>query len=263
MIKKTIHIPQFCDGIMSNKSLIKINAPLSSRLIQQSHLFSSLPEKRLQEITAHFKAERWAKKNFIDENMLTRRFYLLLEGRLEMIRTNPESGRSITLDLLKPGDGFDLITLLDGRRHDVILSPLEELKVISVPIQKMREWIWMYPSLNQKIMPYLAKKMRDQEDKTVDVALYDTVTRLSRIILNNIDQIKAYTGRIADAHKEHLVSGLSDEVLARMTGSVRQVINQHLQAWKKIGIIDKKRNNIKIHDLQAIMDSADLTQSKL
>ena len=247
---------------MSNRSLLKRTVPLSSKLIQQSHFFSSLPDKLIQEMTTHFKAERWVKNNYIDDGLLTSRFFLLLEGRLEMMRTHPESGRSITLDLLKPGDGFDVITLLDGRRHEVTLSPLEELKVISVPIEKMREWIWTYPSLNQKFMPYLAQKMREQEDKTTDFALYDTVTRLSRIILNNIDQIKAYTGMVADAHKEHLVSGLSDEVLARMAGSVRQVINKHLQHWKKTGIIDKKRNEIKIHDLQAIMDSADQTQSK-
>jgi len=246
---------------MPNKSLVKRNVPLSSKLIQQSHLFSSLPEPLVQDMTEHFKAERWGKKSFIDNEILQRRFFLLLEGRLEMTRTHPESGRCVTLDLLKKGDGFDVITLLDGRKHAVTLSPLEELKVISVPIEKMREWIWTYPELNQKFMPYLAQKMREQEDKTTDFALYDTVTRLSRIILKNIDNIHAYTGQSDNEHTEHLVSGFSDEVLARMVGSVRQVINQHLQHWKQTGIIDKKRNQIKINDLQAIIEDAGIIQS--
>ena len=248
---------------MPNESLIKRNVPLSSKLVQQSHLFSSLPEPLVQEMTAHFKAERWSKKSYIDPETLQARFFLLLEGRLEMRRTHPESGRSVTLDLLRTGDGFDVITLLDGRRHDVELSPLEELKVISVPIEKMREWIWTYPELNRQFMPYLAQKMRDQEDKTTDFALYDTVTRLSRIILKNIDQINAYSGKSQNEHQDHLVSGLSDEVLARMVGSVRQVINQHLQHWKQKGIIDKKRNQIKIKNLQAIINDAGITQSNL
>lgn len=235
--------------------------PLSSKLVQQSHLFSSLPEPLVQEMTDHFKAERWKKKSFIENQVLQTRFFLLLEGRVELTRTNPETGRSITLDLLRPGDGFDLITLLDGKRHEVTLALLEEIKVISVPIEKMREWIWTYPELNRKFMPYLAQKMRDQEDKTTDFALYDTVTRLSRVILKNIDRIKNYNGEAQDEHKSHLVSGLSDEVLARMVGSVRQVVNQHLQHWKQTGIIDKKRNQIKINELQAIIDDARLNQS--
>jgi CRP-like cAMP-binding protein len=248
---------------MTNRAIIKRNVPLSSKLVQQAHLFSSLPEPLLQEMTEHFKAERWNKKSFIDNEVLQRRFFLLLEGRLEMTRMHPESGRVVTLDLLNPGDGFDIITLLDGQYHEATLSPLEELKVISVPIKKMREWIWTYPELNQKFMPYLAQKMRDQENKTTDFVLHDTVTRLSRIILKNIDKINAYEGRPQDAHENHLVSGLSDEVLARMIGSVRQVINQHLQDWKRKGIIDKQRNQIKINNLQAIIDDARITQSNL
>jgi biotin operon repressor len=44
------------------------------------------------------------------------------------------------------------------------------------------------------------------------------------------------------------VNGLTDETLARMTGSVRQVVNKQLQHWKKEGIIDKKRNQLNIKD---------------
>lgn len=248
---------------MPNDSLIKRNVPISTKLVQQSQLFSSLPDKLVQDMMHHFKAERWGKKSYIDFGLLQKRFFLLLEGRLEMCRTHPDTGRSITLDLLQPGDGFDIITLLDGRKHEVDFNPLEELKVISVPIEKMREWIWIYPELNQKFMPYLAQKLREQEDKTTDFALYDTVTRLSRIILKNIDKINSYSGKAEDAHKSLLVSGLSDEVLARMVGSVRQVVNQHLQHWKQAGIIDKKRNQIKINNLQAIIDDAGVTQANI
>ena len=126
----------------------------------------------------------------------------------------------------------------------------------------MREWIWTYPELNKQFMPYLAQKMRDQENKTTDFALFDITTRLSRIILDNLNKVKNYTGLAQDEHKKHLISGLSDEVLARMTGSVRQVINQHLQHWKKEGVIDKKRRQIVINDLQKIIDEADLTLSR-
>jgi len=243
---------------MPKDSLSKRNVPLSTKLVQQSHLFSALPEDLVQEMTHHFRAERWGKKTYIDQETLQHRFYLLLEGRIEMMRTNPDTGRSITLDLLYPGDGFDVVTLLDGMPHEMFFSPIEELKVISVPIEKMREWIWTYPELNRQFMPYLAQKMREQENKITDFALYDTTTRLSRIILKNLNKIKTYTGLAKDEHKNHLISGLSDEVLARMVGSVRQVINQQLQLWKKEGIIDKKRNQIVINDLQKIIDEADL-----
>ena len=242
--------------------MTKKNVPLSSKLVQQSQFFSALPDDLLQEMTQHFRAERWQKKTRIDQETLQHRFFLLLEGRIEMMRTNPDTGRCLTLDLLHPGDGFDVVTLLDGKPHEMFFSPIEELKVISVAIDKMRDWLWTYPELNRQFMPYLAQKIRDQEDKTTDFTLYDIPTRLSRILLSNLNKIKSYTGLAQNAHKEHLITGLSDEVLARMTGSVRQVINQHLQHWKKAGVIDKKRNKILINDLQAIIDEADVLLSK-
>ncbi len=243
---------------MSNKTPV----PVSSKLVQQSHFFASLPETFVDVMVRDFKAERWAKKSYIDQKILEKRFFLLLEGRVEMMRTNPTTGRSVTLDLLHPGDGFDIIVLLDGKPHDVIISPIEDIKVISAPIEKMREWIWTYPELNRQFMPYLAQKMREQENKTTDFALYDITTRLSRIILQNLNKIRNYTGLAQDEHKHHLISGLSDEVLARLVGSVRQVINQQLQHWKKEGTIDKQRNKIIINDLQKIIDDADYALSR-
>ena len=233
--------------------------PVSTQLVKRSNLFSTLPDALIEEITQNLRAERWDKKTYISPDILLERFFILEEGRIEMSRVNPDTGRTITLDLLQPGDSFDVVVLLDGKAHDVILTPLEDIKVLSIPMHKMREWIWKYPALNQQFMPYLAKKIRDQEDKTTDIALYDTVTRLSRIILKNINN---YHGLAENARTEHLVTGLSDEMLARMVGSVRQVINQHLQEWKKKGVIDKKRNKIVINDLQQIIDDADITSSR-
>ncbi len=242
---------------MPNNQLV----PISTQLVKRSNLFSTLPDALVEEITKNLRAERWSKKTHISPDVLLERFFILEEGRIEMSRVNPDTGRSVTLDLLQPGDSFDVVILLDGQAHDVILSPLEEIKVLSIPMHKMREWIWKYPALNQQFMPYLAKKIREQEDKTTDIALYDTVTRLSRIILKNLNKIKNYRGLAENAHTEHLITGLSDEVLARMVGSVRQVINQHLQEWKKKGVIDKKRNKIIINNLQQIIDDADITSS--
>ena len=46
-----------------------------------------------------------------------------------------------------------------------------------------------------------------------------------------------------------------------MTGSVRQVINKQLQHWKKEDIIDKKRNQLIIKDLEALEKEAKYTQN--
>ena len=55
------------------------------------------------------------------------------------MRVNPDTGRCVTLDLLHEGDGLAIITLLDGKPREMLFSPVEDLRLISVSIEKMRE----------------------------------------------------------------------------------------------------------------------------
>jgi len=188
------------------------------------------------------------------------RFFVVIDGQLEIKQSNPDTGREVTLDMLYAGDCFDLMVLLDNQPHNVIISPLTSVKLLSVKLDTMRHWLWTYPEFNQQFMPYLAQKMREKEQQASNLILHDVPTRLSRIILNHINKIKFYTGSKAQEHQHHLVNGLNDDTLARMTGSVRQVINKQLQLWKKAGTLDKKRNQLIVKDLEALEAEAKLTE---
>ncbi len=244
-------------------SLVPVPQSANPLLVRQSPFFASLPEALTQEVAQHFHLTTWKKGDYIDPHKLMTEFYFLLEGQLEMKCNNPDTGREVTLDMLYPGDSFDIMTLLDGKAHDVQLATVSSLRLISVPMEMMRKWIWTYPELNQKFLPYLAQKMRDQEDQLSNFVLHDVTTRLSRLILKHINKIQHYTGKKEDAQKSHLINGLSDEILARMIGSVRQVVNKQLQFWRLQGIINKKRNQIIINDLDAIYKEANLIQSSM
>ncbi len=245
-------------------SLVHVPRVASSALVKQSPLFASLPDALIEEMAQQFHLITWEKGNYINpENLLTQ-FYFLQAGQLEMKRSNPDTGRDVTLDMLYPGDSFDITTLLDGKPHDVILESISSsLQLVSVSIEMMRKWIWTYPELNQQLLPYLAHKMREQEDLACSFVLHDVTTRLSRLILKHINKIQRYTGNKEDEQKSHLINGLSDETLARMVGSVRQVVNKQLQHWRSQGIIDKKRNQLIINDLDAIYKEANILHSSM
>jgi len=235
----------------------------STLLVRQSPFFAALPQALINEMLPHFHLRTWAKGEHINSNDLITHFYFLQSGQLEMKRHNPDTGREVTLDMLYPGDSFDIITLLDGKSHDMSLVPISNLQLISLPMEMMRKWLWTYPELNKQFLPYLAHKMREQEDLSTNFVLYDLSTRLSWVILKHIDKIQSYTGTEQDEHKVHLINGLSDEALARMVGSVRQVVNKQLQHWKSQGILNKKRNQIIIKDLDALYQASDLTLSSM
>ena len=242
---------------------LKAQHNVSTTLVQQSNFFASLPLALQTEMAQQFKLEEWQKNITIDPSILLKRFYTLLDGQIEMKRANPDNGREVTLDVIYPGDSFDVVCLLDNKPHQIIISPLNNIKLMWVPIEIMRKWLWTYPELNRQFLPYLASKIRDHENLSTNLALHDISTRLSRLILKHINRITTYRGGDHEEHKHHLINGLSDEVLARMVGSVRQVVNKQLQHWKSQGILNKKRNEIVINDLDALYKEAHYTESSL
>jgi CRP/FNR family cyclic AMP-dependent transcriptional regulator len=248
MHKKVTDLPQ------------KANPVLSPVLVKQANLFADLPVTLIEDFQQEFQLNEWHKGDYINCDILTKRFFVMMEGNVEIKQSNPDTGRETTLEMLYAGDCFDLMVLLDDQPHEVIISPLTTVKLLSVKLSTMRHWLWTYPEFNQQFMPYIAKKMREKEQQASSLILHDVTTRLSRIILEHINKIKFYTGTKEEEHQHHLVNGLNDETLARMTGSVRQVINKQLQHWKKEDIIDKKRNLLIIKDLEALEKAAKYTQ---
>ena len=230
-------------------------------LVKQANLFANLPIKLIEDFQQEFQISEWRKGEYINSDILTQRFFVVIEGNLEIKQSNPDTGREATLDMLYAGDCFDLMVLLDDQPHDVIISPITTVKLLSVKLSTMRHWLWTYPEFNQQFMPYIAKKMREKEEQASSLILHDVTTRLSRIILQHINKIKFYTGTKEEEHQHHLVNGLNDETLARMTGSVRQVINKQLQHWKKEGTIDKNRKQLIVKDLETLEKEAKYTEA--
>lgn len=245
MHKGVTHLPQIVNPV----------------LVKQANLFANLPAKLIEDFQQEFQVTEWHKGDYINSDILTQRFFVVIEGNLEIKQSNPDTGREATLDMLYAGDCFDLMVLLDDLPHDVIISPITTTKLLSVKLSTMRHWLWTYPEFNQQFMPYIAKKIREKEEQASSLVLHDVTTRLSRIILQHINKIKFYTGTKEEEHQHHLVNGLNDETLARMTGSVRQVINKQLQHWKKEGTIDKKRKQLIVNDLEALEKEAKYTQT--
>lgn len=224
-------------------------------LLCRSPLFAGLPDGLLDAMLPQFQRERCRKGLHLDPGMTRTRFFVILRGRMEVTRSNPDTGKRIVLFLLGPGDGFDVITLLDGRRHDTESVVLDDMQLLSAPIDRVRKWIASHPEFNQRFLPYLGRQFRAMETLASDLALHDTASRLARLILRHTDPDR-HTERPHPPLPVRLISDLSHESLAHMVGSVRQVVNRHLQGLRREGIIDGRKGSLVVHDLEALKHQA-------
>jgi len=222
----------------------------------RSPLFAGLAESLLDDMLSLFRRDTWRRGVHLDPGIFQQRFFLLIEGRLEVMRINPQTGRSITLFVIGPGDGIDMMTLLNTKPHEMISVALNDVALISVPIGVVRDWIDQHSEFNRNFLPYLGEQMRQMEDLATDLVLHDTMTRLARLILRHIVPHSSHTEDNSTYHL-NLIHDLHDEGLARMVGSVRQVVNRHLQHWRKRGILHKQKFHLEVAELEALQAYAD------
>ncbi len=196
-------------------------------------------QQELQEDIARFGRMSFVKKGEVlmwPEECLEH-FFVLLEGRVKVSQINFENGKEQILYLLSKGDMYDVVSLLDGKMHENMAMALDDVKLLVFPIELFREWIETKPSFNKLFFPYVAKQLREMENLASDLSLYDTTTRLVKLIAKNIE-------KEGDKQTLKLINNLSHDELANLIGTVRKVLNRNLQSLKKEGLIDIKRKEI-------------------
>jgi len=242
---------------------MKPGSSLSDRLrrqLLQSELFRDQPEALLADMLSHFRLESWSKGSIHDGNIATQRFFVIVDGRMELLQSHPVTGKQVSLLILRPGDVYDVLSLLDYQPHDATPAALDDLQLLSADIGEVRNWIHRHPEFNRTLLPYLAHRIRAREALATDLALYDTDTRLARMILRYATIDGLPDDNLGQGIEATLLHGLSNEKLAQMIGSVRQVVNRHLQAMKREGILHIDNHRLIIDDLEKLREKAEMLE---
>jgi len=223
----------------------------SVKVLQSAALFHGVDEQMMEEILGHFTPMTLPGKSTIYPLQTKESFFVIISGRVKLSKINPETGREYIIYLLEGGDAFDIISLLDGEEHEVVIEAIDELQLLKTSIATARSWLDLHPEFNKNFLPYLGGRMRQLEDSGSNLALYDTMTRLAKLILHHINRDDARPQD--EEYSVKLINDLSHEVLAQMIGSVRKVVNLNIQELKKEGAIVSERGKLSVKNLQKLL----------
>lgn len=221
-------------------------------VLEKSELFSGMDRPSLQAMLQSYRRETWTKGAHLSPRQAAERFTVIISGRLDLCRTNPETGRQITLFTLSAGDAYDLITLLDNEEHGLEPIAVEPLEIVTAPLGVVRHWVSTHAAFNRALLPYLGRKFRALENLSADLALYDTLTRLSLLILTQATPNPLLNNQ--GNQRVPLINTLSDDTMARMIGSVRVVVNRHIQELTRLDLIHTNRGQLVVNDLERLRE---------
>lgn len=214
--------------------------------IANSPLLSGVDPQTLRSIAGSLVEERWSKgRQLMGVADSVERFRLVIEGRVKIVRSNSHDGHELTLWLLGPGDGFDIVSLLDGKPHAVSAWAVDDVRTLVAPVALWRRWLEESRPLRLAAHRYVADKMREVSDLAVDLALHDTSTRLAHLLLRHFE-----------CNEGNLLRDLPQRELASMIGSVRIVVSRVLAQMKRQGVIELRDGVIGAVDLKRLLARA-------
>ncbi|WP_373074876.1 Crp/Fnr family transcriptional regulator [Zeaxanthinibacter enoshimensis] len=198
-------------------------------LLSRNTLFIDVPAEAVQKLLGYSSLQYWPRKTCIpDPSHTLYTFYILLSGKIKGFVFDDIRGRTITLFLLSTHDVFDIFTLVHGRIHNIRYETLSHTTVLSIPLHKLKQWIFAHPSVNTALLKYTTEKMCALENYISELVIDDTSARFARFLLNHMDPVSRGVPVLND---------LNYDELGALIGTTRTIIGRHLFQWREEGIL--------------------------
>jgi CRP/FNR family transcriptional regulator len=171
--------------------------------------------------------------------------YFLQKGLIKISNISDE-GKEIIKYILKPGNIFGELSLLDNEesRHEIAVA-LEDCEVCFILAETVKELMVTDHLFRKDIHQSIGKRIKKMEERMFSLMLKDVKERI-------LDFLKEFVQEFG-----HPVDGgytaknfLTHEDIARITTTSRQSVTTSLVYFKKQGIIDYDTKNLNVYHLQ-------------
>lgn len=165
--------------------------------------------------------------------------YIVSSGVVKLFKTSAD-GKEQILKLLRPGDPLNDVSVFDGGPSPVNAEAMGPVVLYGVRESDLDTILRDYPQVARSVNKVLAGQVRDL------VALVEDLS------------FRRVTGRVAKILLEHASNGtgpkhrLTQQDIAGMAGSVREVVGRSLKALEEEGAIRLERHRVVINDREAL-----------
>jgi len=204
----------------------------SSEILSNVILFSDLNKQELHKLL-HLMSEREYKRgeNILIQNEKGDSLYIIIEGSVKVVLYGSK-GKEIILSILKKGDFFGEMALLDKDVRSAYVITLEKTRVLVLSRDIFLNWLNSHPSIAIKLLRYLSIRLRNADEIISNLTLLDAYGRVARYIIELVKK----EGR--DIGNEYVIDRRpTHSTIASQIGTTRETVTRSLNDFEKRGII--------------------------
>lgn len=160
---------------------------------------------------------------------------IILQGSIKILR-NDNEGREALLYYLGGMDScaLSLTCCLDRKKSEITAIAEEKTTLISIPVEKVEEWITKYSSWKHFVFATYQKRFEDLLNVIDDVVFHKLDERLIKLLQRKVKQ------------SGNNIFNITHEELANELATSREVISRLLKQLEKHGKVKLSRNKIEL-----------------
>jgi len=202
-------------------------------------MFSDLEDDELQTIESHAASKSYPKNSIIiNEGDDTNSLYIILSGKVKAFLSN-EDGKEVILTILKEGDYFGELSILDSAPRSASIMTMEPCKFSIISKEDFDKVMDQHPDIARKLVAELSSTIRRLTDSVRNLALMDVYGRVARTLLDMAEEKDGL--KVIDQKLTH-------QDIAKMIGSSREMVSRIMKDLQKGGYITPESKRIVINE---------------
>ncbi len=217
--------------------------PLDAVLLKKVPLFAEFSDDDIAAVAALMQTRRFAKHAvLVYEGDPGDTLFIVMRGNVAVTRISND-GKETILSILKEGDFFGEMGVLDGSPRSATIKALSEASVAVLARDDFLNLLSKSPQMGVTLVLALSGRLRATNQAMQAAAYQDIRTRLASLLLNlekNFGE-KTETGT-------RLTLRLTNQEMANMVGTTRETVNRMLNKFWDEKLIDMRTTNIIVTD---------------
>ena len=214
-------------------------------LLRNHPLFCELTPPILERISAYIKRRSVPKGSTIFEKGDAGVGLIGVVYGSVKISVNSADGRDIVLNIIRPGEVFGEIALLDGRARTANATAMSDCELIVIERREFIPFLRSEPDVTLKLMEILCSRLRKTSEQVQDVTFLNLPARLAKILLR-LAATAGPSGKVAITQRE----------ISQIIGRSRESTNKRLRAWAKRGWIRLERGSVTLMKTDKLVEFA-------
>ncbi len=217
------------------------NPPVSSHieLLKKVSLFENMPAEELERVAALLTPKDTPKDSqIVAQDEPGDALFIIARGRVKVVLYG-DNGREVILTILKAGEFFGEMSLVDDMPRSANVIASEDSTVLILKRDQFAEQVRLSPTMGLKIMAELSKRLRRADEIIGNLATLDVYGRVAHIMIE-----------LAKKDGEEVEEGIlirerpTQQDIASMIGTSRETVSRVLSEFQKRGFVEMRGREI-------------------